>query len=579
MVLGVPDLSRVPAVPTKFSRIPNDKNVPAQTYRQEENPMNQIYLFGHRQPDADSIASVIGYAEFLNRSEPGRYVPARCGDLNSESHYLLDRFGLEEPVFIASVEPKLADIIYKPVFSLTDDVPTVDVATLMAKEGIRNVVITDPAGKPVGMVGEHALAGAYIEKIHLTELAVTPIPAGTLARILNADILVSNHSVLEGRVYIAIDALHVTLAKMTAKDIAVVGDNEPTQLALISAGIACLIIAEGAPVGDRVVAAAKERGVSVFSTGLDAFGVGKMINLSLPAREVMEKNVPLLTFADTIAHARQVVSSTKFRAACVVTSDGTLAGILTRTTLLDDVRRSVILLDHNEASQAVNGIEEADIVEIIDHHRLAAITTLRPIRFFNDPVGATSTIIAMKFMESGLIPSRAVAGALLCGILSDTLSLRMSTTTHHDKKAVAFLAPIAGVNPDELGIALLEQGMDLSGVGLDRILSRDTKEFDLSGKKVLISQVMIPSFSWNRERDEAIQSELTRMRAGSNADLVLVLFTSVMENASDLCGAADPELLHELFGETLPVRLPGVMSRKKDFLPWLGERLREHARP
>ena len=188
----------------------------------------------------------------------------------------------------------------------------------MVKEGIRNVVITDPAGKPVGMVGEHALAAAYLQKIHLAELAVTPVPVETLARILNADIAVSAHAVLEGRVYIAIDALHVTLAKMTAKDIAVVGDDEPAQLAFIAAGIACLIIAEGAPAGERVIAAAKKKGVSVLTTPLDAFGVGKMINLSLPAREVMEQGVPVLALTDTIAHARQVVSGSKFRAACVV---------------------------------------------------------------------------------------------------------------------------------------------------------------------------------------------------------------------------------------------------------------------
>ena len=254
--------------------------------------MNQIYLFGHQKPDTDSIASVIGYAEFMNRSEPGRYVPARCGELNPESRYMLERFGIESPAFIPSVEPRLSDISYKPVFALTADVPTVDVATLMVKEGIRNVVITDPAGKPVGMVGEHALAAAYLRKIHLAELAVTPVPVETLARILNADIAVSAHAVLEGRVYIAIDALHVTLAKMTAKDIAVVGDDEPAQLAFIAAGIACLIIAEGAPAGERVIAAAKKKGVSVLTTPLDAFGVGKMINLSLPAREVMETGCP-----------------------------------------------------------------------------------------------------------------------------------------------------------------------------------------------------------------------------------------------------------------------------------------------
>ena len=539
--------------------------------------MNQIYLFGHKKPDTDSIASVIGYAGFKNRSEPGKYVPARCGDLNPETRYMLERFGLESPAFIPTVEPRLSDIAYKPVFSLTEDVPTVDVASLMVKEGIRNVVITDAAGKPVGMVGEHALAAAYLQKIHLAELAMTPVPVETLARILSAKVVVSAHRVLEGRVYIAIDALHVTLAKMTAKDIAVVGDDEPAQLAYISAGIACLIIAEDAPVGERVAAAAGKKGVSVLSTRLDAFGVGRMINLSLPAREVMEKSVPVLALTDTLAYARQVVTGSKFRAACVVTPEGTLAGVLTRTTLLDDVRRSVILLDHNEASQAVDGIGEAEIVEIIDHHRLGPITTLKPIRFLNDPVGATSTIIAMKFFESGLVPSKGVAGALLSGILSDTLALRMSTTTHRDKKAVEFLAPLAGAEVEELGKALLERGMDLSGVSLATILSRDTKEFELSKKQVIISQVMVPSFGWNRERSDAIRAELAGMRSVSKADIALVLFTSVMENASEVYGDAEPDRIVSIFGRELPVKLEGVMSRKKDFLPWLGGRLRDQS--
>jgi manganese-dependent inorganic pyrophosphatase len=223
----------------------------------------------------------------------------------------------------------------------------------------------------------------------------------------------------------------------------------------------------------------------------------------------------------------------------------------------------------------VNGIGEAEIVEIIDHHRLSPITTLKPVKFLNDPVGATSTIIAMKFLESGLVPSPGVAGSLLCGILSDTLALNMSTTTHRDKKAVGYLAPIAGVDPAELGPALLERGMALSGIPLTAILSRDTKEFGLSQKKVIISQVMVPSFAWNRERSGEIRAELTTLRAGTGADIVLALFTCVMENASEIYGAADDELLRSLFGAGLPARFEGVMSRKKDFLPWLGTRLRE----
>jgi manganese-dependent inorganic pyrophosphatase len=537
--------------------------------------MNQIYLFGHQKPDTDSIASVIGYADFLNRSEPDRYVPARCGELNAETKFMLERFGLESPVFIPSVEPRLSDIIFKPVFSLTSDVPTVDVAALMAREGIRNVVITDPAGKPLGMVGEHALAAAYLRKIHLAELAVTPVPVETLARILGAEVAVSAHAVLAGRVYIGIDALHVTLAKMTTEDIAVVGDDEPAQLAFIEAGIACLIIAGGAPAGERVTAAAGKKGVSLLVTPLDAFSIGKMISLSHPASEVMETGVPLLSLPDTIAHARQAVSASKFRAACVVTPEGKLAGVLTRTTLLDEVRRSVILLDHNEASQAVDGIGAAEVVEIIDHHRLSPITTLKPVKFLNDPVGATSTILALKFLESGIVPSRSVAGALLCGILSDTLALKMSTTTHRDKKAVDFLAPIAGADPAELGPVLLERGMDLSGVPLHDLLSRDTKVFELSNKKVIISQVMVPSFAWNRERSEAIQTGLAALQKSSGTDLAVALFTSVIENASDVYGAADEVLVMGVFGAGLPFRFDGVMSRKKDFLPWLGARLRD----
>jgi manganese-dependent inorganic pyrophosphatase len=445
----------------------------------------------------------------------------------------------------------------------------------MAREGIRNVVITDKAGKPLGMVGEHALAAAYLKKIHPAGLVVTPIPVDTLARVLTAEIVVSAHAVLEGRVYIGIDALHVTLAKMTKEDIAVVGDDEPAQLAFITAGIACLIIAGGAPAGERVIAAARKKGVSLLVTPLDAFSIGKMISLSHPAREVMETGVPLLSPTDTITHARHVVSGSKFRAACVVTPDGKLAGILTRTTLLDDVRRSVILLDHNAASQAVDGIGTAEVVEIIDHHRLSPITTLKPVKFLNDPVGATSTIIAMKFLESGLVPSRGVAGALLCGILSDTLALKMSTTTHRDKKAVDYLAPIAGADPAELGAVLLERGMDLSGVPLADLLSRDTKEFELSHKKVIISQVMVPSFAWNRERSLSIHAELAALQKSSGTDIAVALFTSVMENASDVYGAADEALVLGVFGAGLPLRFDGVMSRKKDFVPWLGARLRD----
>jgi len=355
----------------------------------------------------------------------------------------------------------------------------------------------------------------------------------------------------------------------------VVGDNEPVQLALIASGIAALIIADKTPVGDRVIHEAQERGVSLLATDLDAFGVGMMINLSLPARMVMETDIPRLSLSDTIAQAKQTVYSSKFRSACIVERDGTLRGIVTRTSLLSDVHKPIILLDHNEFTQAVEGIEDAEILEIIDHHRIGAISTLKPVKFLNDPVGSTSTIITEKYREAGITPPTAIAGILLAGILSDTLVLRMSTTTTDDREAVAYLAPIAGVDPVAFGTRLLEKGMNLEGTTIEELLMRDTKRYDLIKKKVIIAQVMVPSFDFTRANADEIHKELIRLRVQQGVDFYLGMFTSIVENGSELFIAAESPLLTKLELRNQPIRLGNMMSRKKDILPWFGEKLRQ----
>src|SRR5690606_17213114 len=265
---------------------------------------------------------------------------------------------------------------------------------------------------------------------------------------------------------------------------------EPAQLALISAGIAALVIAEGAPAGSRTLDAAAAKGVSILASPLDAFSVGRMVHLSLPAGSVLATDVPVLRLDDTLTYAKKAVTDSKYRTACVVDKEGRLLGTISRNTLLGEIQKQVILLDHNEYGQAVDGIEAAEILEVIDHHRLGAITTLNPVRFQNEPVGSTSTIIAMKFMEAGKDPSRPVAGILLAGILSDTLVLKMSTTTPADEKAVAYLAGICGLDPVGFGTELIQKGMDLDHTPLPALLSRDTKRYSLFGREVVISQVM-----------------------------------------------------------------------------------------
>jgi len=536
--------------------------------------LDNVLIIGHQQPDTDCIASVIGYAHFKNHTEPDRYLAARCGELNSETCFALETFSIKPPVFIESVEPRVSDLNIARI-SVTEDIPAVDVAALMDKHDIRNVPVTDDQGKLVGVVGEHGLARAYVQRLKIGELAITPLPLDALARILSARVVVRAAETLGGRVIIALDTPRIARKKLTGKEIVVVGDNEPVQLALVASGTAALIIVDKAPVGERVIREAQARGVSLLVTDLDAFGVGTMINLSLPARMVMERDIPQLSLSDTITQAKQTVYSSKFRSACIMERDGTLRGIVTRTSLISDVHKPVILLDHNELTQAVHGIDSAEILEIIDHHRLGSISTLKPVKFLNNPVGATSTIITEKYRESGITPPAAIAGILLAGILSDTLVLRMSTTTPEDHEAVAYLAPIAGVDPLEFGTRLLEKGMNLDSTTMEDLLMRDTKRYELFEKEIIIAQVMVPSFEFSQIHRGEILLELGRLRMQQGVDFYLGMFTSVVENGSELYAAAESSLISKLELRNQPVRLGNMMSRKKDLLPWFGEKLRQ----
>jgi manganese-dependent inorganic pyrophosphatase len=313
----------------------------------------------------------------------------------------------------------------------------------------------------------------------------------------------------------------------------------------------------------------------VLATTLDAFSVGKMISLSLPASMIMETDVPTVRMEDSLEFAKSVVSNSKFRTACVVDENRKHIGLVSRTTLMQDVQKSVILLDHNEYSQAVDGIEQADILEIIDHHRLGAISTLKPVKFLNDPVGSTSTIVTTKFIEADVEPTPSTAGLLLAGVLSDTMVMKLSTTTPGDIRAADYLAGIAGVDPAEFGPELIQRGMDLDALPMEELLTRDMKRYNLFGRSIMVSQVMASSFTFAETRADEIRAELEHLRTTMGVDCFLALFTNVFSNASDLFAAGDEACINKLNLRDQPARLEGVMSRKKDFIPKFGQMLRQ----
>jgi len=536
--------------------------------------MQSIYVLGHRQPDTDSIASAIAYANLLEMVREGSYVAGRCGEINAETQYVLNEANLPAPVLVESVEPVVGDIPFLYPQRAPDDMAAIDVAALMDEHDVRNIPIVDADDRLLGLVSEHGLARAYVSPHASQPLRVGPISTETLARILQADIIHCAHASLDGQVAIVIDALHVSLSRLGSEDVAIVGDNEPAQLALVSAGIGAMIIAEGAPIGERLHDAAKSRQVTLLKTDLDAFSVGRMIHLSHPATAIMGTDVEIVHMDDSLSSATRVVTNSPYRTACVVDEDNHLLGMISRNSFVEEIHKSVILVDHNEFAQAAEGIEEAEVLEIIDHHRLGTISTLRPIQFRNEPVGSTSTIITLRYIEEGVTPSKEIAILLLAGILSDTLVLKMSTTTARDREAVEYLTRLASRDPLEFGSTLIQKGMDLDQVPLVELLTRDVKEYTLYDKTVIIGQIMTASDQYHTSHDSEIRDALTILKQKVSADLYIVLFTDVIGQISYLYAAGDAGVLERIGYDHQPVELPGVMSRKKDFFPVFGQKLR-----
>jgi len=455
------------------------------------------------------------------------------------------------------------------------NIPAIDVALLMDDYDIRNIPIVDDENRFLGLVSEHGLARAYVSPHASLPLKVGPITLEALARILKAEIVHAAHDEIHGNASIVIDALHISLARLGPHDVAIIGDNEPSQIALVAEGICALIIAEGAHLGERVRESAKNMGVSLLKTSLDAFSVGRLLHLSGPVETIMATDAETLHKDDLLSTAAQIVSNSPYRTACVTDEDGHFIGMLSRNSFLEDVHKSVILVDHNEYTQAVEGIETAEIIEIIDHHRLGTIATLQPIRFRNEPVGSTSTIIAMRYREEQVVPDKAIATMLLAGILSDTLVLKMSTTTDRDREAVAYLSEIAHIDPEEFGTELINKGMNLDGFPIEDLIVRDIKDFTLQDRTVSIAQIMTGSREFADSNAKNIQNALTQYQTSHGYDISIVLVTDVIGQRSFLFAAGDYGLLTKLGYHNQPVILEGVMSRKKDFFPSFGQRFRQ----
>ena len=539
-----------------------------------------LYVIGHRNPDTDSICSAIGYAH-LKQALGEAAVPARAGKINSETRFVLEKFGVEIPLLIADLYPRAKDIMSPVAITLLPDETLQELGQRMKESEAKSAAVVDEKGLLLGMVSLGDLARRYFEELEMPDLASAGVSLRAILKVLNGKIEVAGEidKIVRGKIWIAAAKAETFKRLIKAGDIALVGDREEEQLTLIECGIDLLVITGNANASNSVRAAAAERGALIFRTRFDTYTAARLVNQSIPVRSIMQQNVVAFKPADLVSDIRDITVRTRFRN-YPVAENGKIIGMINRDRLIVPERERVVLVVHNEKTQAVEGIEEAHIVEIIDHHRLGGLETGEPIFIRHDPVGSTSTIVAFMHWHRNVEIPPQIAGLLLAGVISDTLFFRSPTATAQDRNAAERLAGIAGVELQSFGMEVLRAGSRFTDMQPEEIIRYDLKEFQIGEYRVSISQVSVMGAAELLvERVESLQAALAVVRQKDGYDLALLMLTDVLNETTHLLYAGKPVgLLRSAFGEEDAASvfvLPGTLSRKKQVVPPLVEAARQ----
>jgi manganese-dependent inorganic pyrophosphatase len=540
--------------------------------------VKNVYVVGHTAPDTDSVCSAIAYAYFKNVTDK-RYVftPVRAGKLNHETTFVLERFGVPPSAEIDSLVATVSDLDLKRPISINVRDSIQKLALLMRDQGVRSLPVVDEAGRLAGIVGLKDIATHYMDSVGFADLSKAPIELDILVKTLDGRVISNTQqlSVLTGRVFIAAMHRGTMLNRVRPGDVVIVGDQNDIQLELIRMGCSAVIVTDNAPLSNEVIAAASEKGVLLLSSSHPAFATVQLMTMSEPVSSIMSTESRTVGLYTPISEVRSRIVESDYRSVVVVDSDNRLIAFITRTDLLKPVRKIAILVDHNELSQAVDGIEEAEILEIIDHHRVGDISTTAPIYVYNDPVGSTCTVVAGSLFLHQVHVPREIAGILLSGILSDTLLLTLSTTTERDRVIANRLAEIAGVDIKDYGSELLHASINIEDRSAADLIAADFKEFVLGGKKLGVSQMMSLDCAEIDAREMELLAELERLRKANDYNLTALLVTNPLGTGHErILLKGETWIVEKAFNvkvENDTCIVPRVMSRKKDFIPAIGQ--------
>ena len=534
-----------------------------------------VYVSGHRNPDTDSICSAIAYSYLLNATNKYNAIPVRLGEINRETEYVLKRFGVEHPVLLKTVKQKVEDLNYDKVTVFSKDLTLKTAWFLLKQQNLKSAPILDEHGQLLGLLSTSNIIEGYMDQWDSEVLKKAKTPVENVIDTLEANVIYLNEAlkVINGDIHIAAMSGNEAKKRIHENDVVIVGGDRSDDLEeLISVKPSLIVLTGSLTADENVVKKCEEQGISIISTPFNTYQTSQQIVQAIPVEYVMIKgDIKTFSTDDTLDYMKEVMSETRYRGYPVIDLNNRCVGSISRFALLKGLRKKVILVDHNERGQSIPGIEEADILEIVDHHRVADIQTVGPLMFRGEPLGSTATIVTKMFDELDVEMPSHIAGLLLGAVVSDTLLFKSPTCTPVDTKIAKKLAKIAGVDIQEFAMEMFKAGTSLVGKTVDEIFNQDFKKFSFDNLQVGVAQVNSMDIEGFLPYKKDMLDYMNKFAEDNNLEFTLLLLTDIINANSEIfVGGPRPELVEKAFNVQLTDRqgtLEGVISRKKQVVP------------
>ncbi len=537
--------------------------------------MKPVFILGHKNPDTDSICSALGYAALRNRQgETTRFIPGRIGEISPETAFVLSYFSLQEPAYIANLKAQVSDLNLRKIASVSPEISLKRAWQVMQENQITTLAISRNEVTLDGMVTIGDLARSYLDPIDSRALADACTPFRNMLEVLDGEQVAGDPEGCFTSGQVLVGAMNPERMEQFLQpgDAIILGNRMDNQWSAIEMGAGLLILTGGSVLDPAMVKRAAARNCAVIQSPYDTFKVAHLVNQSLPVKHVM-KVQDLVSFEldDYLDETREVMAAKRYRNFPVVDEHGAYAGLISRALLLNLERKAVILVDHNERSQAVDGLEEAEILEIIDHHRIGDIQTSGPVVFRNQPVGCTATLIAGLYQDAGILPEKSIAGALCAAILSDTLMFKSPTCTELDRQTARYLAAEAGIDPMQFAREMFRAGSKIREKTTEELFYQDFKRFNAGKLTIGVGQISSMDLEELEEVKDPLKALMKKIIDDNKFDLLLFMLTDIAREGTLLLFMGESgELISRAFGEKADnqeVYLPGVVSRKKQVIP------------